>query len=74
MAKHLHIVRLDDGWAIKQENTPGYIVRGVDTQEQARQQARPLAQTIHCEVFTHRPNGQIRGRDSYGNDPFPPKG
>jgi hypothetical protein len=22
----------------------------------------------------HRPNGQIRDANSYGNDPFPPKG
>lgn len=26
------------------------------------------------EVVIHRPNGQIRDKDSYGNDPFPPKG
>lgn len=74
MANHLHVVRLDDGWAIKQENSAGYIVRGVETQEQARQKAKPIAQMNHCEVFTHRPNGRFRDRDSYGNDSFPPKG
>ncbi|WP_141695337.1 DUF2188 domain-containing protein, partial [Klebsiella pneumoniae] len=26
------------------------------------------------ELVIHRPNGQIRDRDSYGKDPFPPKG
>jgi hypothetical protein len=25
-------------------------------------------------LFIHGRNGQIRGRDSHGNDPFPPKG
>ena len=26
------------------------------------------------ELFIHGKNGRIRERDSYGNDPFPPRG
>ena len=26
------------------------------------------------EVVIHRPDGRIRDSNSYGNDPFPPKG
>ena len=26
------------------------------------------------EMLIHRPDGRIRGRNSYGNDPHPPKG
>lgn len=30
--------------------------------------------TIQIELFIHGTNGRIRGRNSYGNDPYPPKG
>ncbi|WP_157788649.1 DUF2188 domain-containing protein, partial [Vibrio cholerae] len=32
------------------------------------------ARRQESEAFVHRKNGTIRERDSYGNDPFPPKG
>jgi hypothetical protein len=44
------------------------------TQEEARQTARNIAINQQSEVVIHRPNGQIRDKDSYGNDPFPPRG
>jgi hypothetical protein len=44
------------------------------TQEEARQRAEQIARNKGSDVIIHRPNGQIRDRDSYGNDPFPPKG
>lgn len=36
--------------------------------------ARKTAKREGLELVTHRPNGQIREKDSYGNDPYPPKG
>lgn len=36
--------------------------------------ARNIAINQESEVVIHRPNGQIRDKNSYGNDPFPPKG
>jgi hypothetical protein len=44
------------------------------TQEEARQRAELVARNKGSDVIIHRPNGQIRDRDSYGNDPCPPKG
>jgi hypothetical protein len=44
------------------------------TQEEARQRAEQIARNKGSDVFIHRPTGQIRDRNSYGNDPFPPKG
>jgi hypothetical protein len=49
-------------------------VRFADTQEQARQKARELAIKEKVEVLIHRVDNKIRARDSYGNDPHPPKG
>lgn len=46
----------------------------VETQSEAIQIAKPIAQNQGGDVVIHRRNGQIRERNSYGNDPFPPKG
>ncbi|WP_077270766.1 DUF2188 domain-containing protein [Klebsiella pneumoniae] len=36
--------------------------------------ARSISRNQESELVIHRPNGQIRDRDSHGKDPFPPKG
>lgn len=46
----------------------------VQTQREAINIAKPIAQNQSGEVIIHGRNGQIRERNSYGNDPFPPKG
>ena len=33
-----------------------------------------LLQDEKSDVIIHRPDGRIRERDSYGNDPYPPGG
>ena len=48
--------------------------RVVDTQKQAIDIARDIAINQESEVVIHRPNGQIRDKDSYGPDPQPPEG
>lgn len=45
-----------------------------ETQAQATEAARSTAIRERGEVIIHRPDGQIRDANSYGNDPFPPKG
>ena len=51
-----------------------YTARAMKTQEEARQRAEQIARNKGSDVIIHRPNGQIRDRNSYGIDPFPPKG
>ena len=74
MGKNQHVVKRPDGWAVRGEgNTKD--TSHHRTQEEARQAAREIAQNQKSEVLIHRhDNGQIRDRDSYGNDPNPPKG
>lgn len=72
MAKNLHVVPEGDGWAVKQEGNP-FPLSHHGTQGAAVNAAKPLAQMFGAELVTHRPNGQIRDKDSYGNDPFPPR-
>ena len=45
-----------------------------DTQKEAIAKAREIAINQKSELFIHGENGRIRERNSYGNDPYPPKG
>jgi hypothetical protein len=74
MADHQHVVKRPDGWAVKGEGNSRYTARSIPTQEEARHRAEQIARNKGSDVVIHRPNGKIRDRDSYGNDPFPPKG
>jgi hypothetical protein len=75
MANHQHVVKRPDGWAVKGERNSSYTARGLKTQEQARQRAEQLARNKRSDVILHRAdNGRFSRRDSYGNDPFPPRG
>ena len=40
----------------------------------AERAARDIAINQRSEVLIHGENGRIRERNSYGNDPHPPKG
>lgn len=44
-----------------------------DTQKEAIDHARKIALNQGTEVIVQRPDGRIRSKDSYGNDPCPPK-
>ena len=47
---------------------------GIKTEHDMLCQAREIARNQESELLIHGQNGRIRARDSYGNDPFPPKG
>ena len=73
VGKNQHVVEHSNGWAVKGEgNSKATVV--TKTQEQAIDKGRVIAQNQEAELLIHGRNGQIRDRDSYGNDPFPPKG
>jgi uncharacterized protein YdaT len=71
--KNQHVVRHPDGWAVRGAGNER-VTRVTNTQREAIEIAREIAQNQHSELFVHGRNGQIRERDSFGNDPFPPKG
>lgn len=71
--KDQHVVPHDRGWAVKGEgNSRATSIH--DTQAQAIEAARQTAINQKSEVLIHGRNGQIRARDSFGPDPYPPKG
>lgn len=72
MGKNQHVVKRDDGWAVRgagnSKDTSHH-----DTQADAASAARDIALNQRSEVLVHRPDGRIRSKDSYGNDPLPPR-
>lgn len=61
------------GWQVKGAGNSRATVR-TNTQKEAIAVARSIAKNQHSELLIHGRDNLIRARDSYGNDPFPPKG
>jgi len=71
--KDVHVVPRGDAWATVR---PGNCrASGLyNTQQQAINEARNLARNSGSEMLIHGEKGQIRARNTYGHDPYPPKG
>jgi len=71
--KNQHVVPHAGGWAVRGAgNSRATSVH--ETQSGAISQAREIARNQGSELLVHGRNGRIRERDSYGSDPYPPKG
>ncbi len=74
MKKNQHVTPRSDGlWQVKKGGSQR-ATRVTQTQKEAIDIARRIAKNQKTELIIHRTNGQIRRKDSYGNDPFPPRG
>ncbi len=73
MAKNQHFVQVGNKWGVRGEGN-SRLTRISDTQREAINIGREIAINQQGELFIHGGDGRIRGRNSYGNDPFPPKG
>ena len=73
MGKNQHVVQTSSGWGIRGENNHK-LTKITETQSEAIQIAREIAKNQSSELLIHGKDGKIRERDSYGNDPYPPKG
>lgn len=72
--KNQHVTpHKDGGWQVKGAGNQRATVR-TETQAEAIKIARDIAINNNSEVIIHGQNGQIREKNSYGNDPYPPKG
>jgi uncharacterized protein YdaT len=68
-----HVTRREDGWAVTGAgNSRATVI--VPTQREAIERAKPIAGNQGGDVVIHGRDGRIRERNSYGNDPYPPKG
>ncbi|MGG4143869.1 DUF2188 domain-containing protein [Paenibacillus algorifonticola] len=74
MKKNQHVTpHRDGGWQVKGAGNDRATAR-TNTQAEAIVRATEIARNQQSEVVIHRVDGQIRDKNSYGNDPYPPKG
>lgn len=73
MGKNQHVVTHGNGWGVRGEGN-NKVTSVHPTQREAIEKARAIAVNQNAELFIHGQNGRIRERNSYGNDPYPPKG
>jgi hypothetical protein len=71
--KNQHVVPHGKEWAVKGANNQRATSLH-QTQAEAENAARAIAINQRSEVVIHRRNGEIREKNSYGPDHFPPKG
>lgn len=67
MAANIHVVPAGDGWAV--EAAGGGQRTTHPTQEEAIKAGTTRAQRDKVELLIHGRDGQIRERNSFGNDP-----
>lgn len=60
------------GWDLKKANGEKAI-KHCETKKECVDYGRPIAKNQGAEFVQHKKNGQIHIKDSYGNDPNPPK-
>lgn len=73
MGKNQHVTSNGNGsWQVKGAGN-SKATKIFDTQKQAIDFGRGIAKKQGAELVIHGTNGRIRDKDSYGNDPHPPK-
>jgi len=60
------------GWAIKGEGNKR-VTKVTKTQKEAIDIAKKISKNQKSELYIQNREGKIRSKDSYGNDPCPPK-
>jgi len=72
MGKNQHVVKNGEKWSVKGAGNQK-ATKTTATQKQAIEIAKEIAKNQKSEVVIHGKDGKIRDKDSYGNDPNPPK-
>lgn len=71
--KGQHVVPNKGEWSVKKAGASKASSTHA-TQAEAIRAATKVAQNQKTELYIHGRDGRIRERNSYGNDPHPPKG
>ncbi len=71
--KNQHVVPIGNGWAVKGEGNSKFTVI-TDTKSKALYIAKSIAKVNKSELIIHGKDGKITEKNSYGKDPYPPKG
>jgi cytochrome b len=73
MGKNQHVVPTATGWGVRGEGN-SRLTAEFPTQVEAIDASREICQNQKSEQFIHGRDGQIRERNSFGPDPYPPPG
>lgn len=71
--KNQHVVPHNGDWAVKGAGNER-ATKVFETQKEAIKIAREISINQQSELLIHGKNGQIRERDSHGDDKCPPRG
>lgn len=69
----VHTVKHEEGWANRREGADR-VSKVFDTKAEAQAPGRETARGEQTKHVIHKADGKIGERNSYGNDPHPPKG
>ena len=72
MYKNQHVTKSDTGWKVIGEGNQK-ATKIFKTQKDAIEYGKEIAINQKSELVIHGVDGKIRDKDSYGNDPQPPK-
>ena len=71
--KSIHVLPNQGNWSVQTSGSKK-AYRTTSTQKEAIDIAKQVAKTNKSELLIHGKNGQIREKNSYGNDPIKIKG
>jgi len=71
--KSIHVVPHQGAWAVRSSGS-SKASAVLPTQAKAISAGTTQAKNAKTELFIHGRKGQIRERNSFGGDPFPPQG
>lgn len=73
--KSNHVVpsREKGGWAVRKSGSTR-VSKSFDKKSDAVKYARELSRKEKTELYIHKKDGRIQDRNSYGRDPYPPRG
>ena len=72
MANQHVVPNPNGGWAVKGAGN-SKATKITSTKVEAVKIAKQIAKNQHSELIEHGKNGKIISKDSFGNDPMPPK-
>lgn len=72
MGTNQHVTKKNGEWRVIGEGN-SRATKKFTTQKEAIDYGRKVAINQQAELVIHGVNGRIRDKDSYGNDPIPPR-
>jgi len=67
-----HVVPSSSGWAVKKSGA-SRASKIFTTKDKAVDYGTELSKSEKTELYIHKQNGMIQNKNSFGNDPCPPK-